>query len=86
MVKVGSAIQVLFPKILHVTCLSHTLYRKTKQIHGDISLVDKLISSKVFLKRPAKIQLFKNEIPEIKLSLGQSLHLGNVVKHSYLLL
>ncbi|KAL4153406.1 hypothetical protein QTP88_001239 [Uroleucon formosanum] len=69
MVKAGSAIQIFYPKMLHVTCLAHALYRVAEQIRSDFPLVDKLISSvkKVFLKCPARIQIFKNEAPELSL-------------------
>ncbi|CAI6356628.1 unnamed protein product [Macrosiphum euphorbiae] len=68
MVKAGSAIQTFFPKMLHVTCLAHALNRVAKQIRSDFPLVDKLISSvkKVFLKCPARINIFKDEAPELK--------------------
>ncbi|KAL4131839.1 hypothetical protein QTP88_009087 [Uroleucon formosanum] len=69
MVKAGSAIQIFYPKILHVTCLAHALHRVAEQIRIDFPLVDKLISSvkKVFLKCPSRIQIFKNEAPELSL-------------------
>ncbi|XP_050530617.1 uncharacterized protein LOC126899610 [Daktulosphaira vitifoliae] len=69
MVKAGSAIQIFFPKMLHVTCLAHALHRVAEQIRSDFPLVDKLISSvkKVFLKCPARIQIFKDEAPELSL-------------------
>lgn len=69
MVKAGSAIQILYPKMLHVTCLAHALHRVAEQIRSDFPLVDKRISSvkKVFLKCPARIQIFKNEAPELSL-------------------
>ncbi|CAI6372430.1 unnamed protein product [Macrosiphum euphorbiae] len=67
MVKAGSAIQTFFPKMLHVTCLAHALHRVAEQIRSDFPLVDKLISSvkKVFLKCPARINIFKDEAPEL---------------------
>jgi hypothetical protein len=69
MVKAGSAIQTFFPKMLHVTCLPHALHRVAEQIRSDFPLVDKLISSvkKVFLKCPARINIFKDEAPELSL-------------------
>ncbi|KAF0701625.1 DUF659 domain-containing protein, partial [Aphis craccivora] len=76
MVKAGSAIQMFYPKILHVTCLAHALHRVAEQIRIDFSLVDKLISSvkKVFLKCPSRIQIFKNEAPELSLAPEPILH------------
>jgi len=69
MVKAGSAIQTFFPKMLHVTCLAHALHRVAEQIRSDFPLVDKLIFSvkKVFLKCPARINIFKDEAPELSL-------------------
>uniref|UniRef100_A0A2S2NTL0 Uncharacterized protein n=1 Tax=Schizaphis graminum TaxID=13262 RepID=A0A2S2NTL0_SCHGA len=46
MVKAGSAIQIFYPKMLHVTCLAHALhYRIAEQIRSDFPLVDKFILS-----------------------------------------
>jgi hypothetical protein len=67
MVKAGSAIQKFFPKMLHVTCLAHALHGVVEQIRSDFPLVDKFISSvkKIFLKCPARINIFKDEAPEL---------------------
>jgi hypothetical protein len=69
MVKAGSAIQTFFSKMFHVTCLAHALHRVAEQIRSGFPLVDKLISSvkKVFLKCPARINIFKDEAPELSL-------------------
>jgi len=69
MVKAGSAIQTFFPKMLHVTCLAHALHRVAEQIRSNFQLVDKLIASvkKVFLKCPVRINIFKDEAPELSL-------------------
>jgi len=66
MVKAGSIIRVLYPKMIHITYLAHALHRVTEQIRRDFPLVDKIISSvkKVFLKSPARIQIFNDEAPE----------------------
>lgn len=40
MVKAGSAIQIFYPKMLHVTCLAHALHRVAEQIRSDFPLVD----------------------------------------------
>lgn len=60
MVKTGSAIQVLFPKMLYVTCIVHILYRVAKKILNDFPLIHNVISSakKVFQKSSARIQRY----------------------------
>jgi len=89
MVKAGSTIRVLYPKIIYITCLTHALHRVAEQIHSDFPLVDKLISSvkKVFLKCPARIQIFKDEAPELSLPPKTSTYaLGDMIERGYLLL
>jgi len=52
MVKSGKAIQVFYPKIIHVICIVHGFHWIAKKIRGNYSKVDKIITKvkKVFLK------------------------------------
>ncbi|KAE9541774.1 hypothetical protein AGLY_003765 [Aphis glycines] len=65
MVKAGTALQVFYSKMLHVTCAAHGLHRVAEHVRSHFNSVDKLIASvkQVFQKVPSRIQLFKNELP-----------------------
>ncbi|KRY40835.1 CGG triplet repeat-binding protein 1 [Trichinella spiralis] len=69
MKKAAGALKVLFPNMLHLTCLAHGLHRIAEHIRCLFPDVDRLISNmkKVFLKAPSRVQLFKEIAPEIPL-------------------
>jgi len=50
--KSGKAIQVLYSKMVHVTCIVHGCHHVAKEVHLYYNTVDQLISSvkKFFLK------------------------------------
>lgn len=65
MCKALGGLQVLYPKMIHVTCLAHGLHRVAEQIRASYPDVNLLISSvkKIFLKAPSRVEKFR-EIPE----------------------
>ncbi|KAL4120565.1 hypothetical protein QTP88_013235 [Uroleucon formosanum] len=69
MVKSGKSLQVLYSKMVHITCLAHGLHRVAEQIRIHFPEINSLISNikKVFLKAPYRINLFKNLAPGIPL-------------------
>jgi len=69
MVKSGKSLQVLYSKMVHITCLAHGLHRVAEQIRINFPEINSLISNikKVFLKAPYRINLFKNFAPGIPL-------------------
>lgn len=69
MVKAGTALQVFYSKMLHVTCAAHGLHRVAEKVRSHFSTVDKLIGSvkQIFKKAPSRLQLFKNELPGVNL-------------------
>lgn len=69
MKKAGDTIKVLYPKIIHVTCLAHGLHRIAEEVRVNYPKVDKLVSSvkQIFLKAPSRTVLFKTVNPEIPL-------------------
>ncbi|KAL4132751.1 hypothetical protein QTP88_009852 [Uroleucon formosanum] len=69
MVKSGKSLQVLYSKMVHITCLAHGLHRVAEQIRINFPEINSLISNikKVFLKAPYRINLFKNLAPGIPL-------------------
>lgn len=69
MKKAGRALKVIFPNMLHVTCLAHGLHRVAEHIRSLYPTVDRLVSNvkKIFLKAPSRVLLFKEMAPEIPL-------------------
>lgn len=69
MVKAGKGINVMYPKMVHITCLAHGLHRVAKEIRSIFPQVDRLVSNmkKVFLKSPSRIQIFHNILPDVPL-------------------
>jgi hypothetical protein len=61
MIKAAKAIQLLYPKMIHVTCLAHVLHRVAEEVHGSYPEVDQLIANgkKIFIKSPLRVQKFK---------------------------
>jgi hypothetical protein len=50
MIKSAKALQLLYPKIIHVTCLTHALHRVAEEVRGSYSEVDnKLQTERRFL-------------------------------------
>jgi hypothetical protein len=55
MIKAAKALQSLYPKMIHVTCLAHALHRVAEEVRGSYPQVDKLIvNGKIFIKSPLK--------------------------------
>jgi hypothetical protein len=63
------ALQLLYPKMVYVTCLAHALRRVAEAVRGSYPEVDKLIANgkKIFIKSPLQVQKFKEEAPIIPL-------------------
>jgi hypothetical protein len=56
MLKAGKKLAVLYPKMIHTTCLAHGLHRVAETIGEEFPLVIKIVSAgkKIFLKAPKK--------------------------------
>jgi hypothetical protein len=69
MKKAASALEVLFPNLIHLTCLAHALHRVAEEARAQYPDVDKLIANckKVFLKANSRVQLFRSICPDIPL-------------------
>jgi hypothetical protein len=67
--KASTALQVLFPNMVHLTCAVHGLHRVAEEVRSLFVSVDCLISNgkKVFLKAPSRVQAFKEKNPEVPL-------------------
>ncbi|XP_003739588.2 uncharacterized protein LOC100904791 [Galendromus occidentalis] len=62
--RAAASLKVLFPRMIHVTCLAHGLHRVSEEIRGLFPKVDQLIASMkmVLLKSPSRISLFREEV------------------------
>ncbi|KAL4105015.1 hypothetical protein QTP88_020290 [Uroleucon formosanum] len=69
MVKSAVAINVFYPKMIHLTCLAHGLHRIGETIRAKFSKVDKLIAEvkKIFLKAPSRVEKLKEMYPNLSL-------------------
>jgi hypothetical protein len=69
MIKAAKARQLLYPKMIHVTCLVHALHRVAEEVRGSSPEVDKLIANrkKIFIKSPLRVQKIKEEAPTLPL-------------------
>ncbi len=69
MKKAARALKVLFPAMLHLTCLAHALHRISEQVRGLFPDVDLLVSNgkKIFLKAPSRVEIFKDIAPNLAL-------------------
>lgn len=45
MKKAAKGLQILYPKLIHITCLAHALHRVAEEVRGNFPDVDKLISN-----------------------------------------
>ena len=65
MVKAAKGLQVLYPKMVHVTCLAHALHRVAEEVRGNYPEVDRFIANakKTFVKAALRVQKFKEEAP-----------------------
>jgi hypothetical protein len=69
MTKAAKVLQLLYPKMVHVTCLAHALHRVAEEVRGSYPEVDQLIANgnKIFIKSPLRVQKFKEEAPTLPL-------------------
>jgi hypothetical protein len=69
MIKASKAVELLYPKMLHGTCLVHALHRVAEEVRGSYLEVDQLIADgkKIFTKSPLQVQKFKEEAPTLAL-------------------
>jgi hypothetical protein len=69
MIKAAKALQLLYPKMIHTTCLTHALHKVAEEVRGSYPEVDKLIAKgkKIFTKSPLRVRKFKVETPTLPL-------------------
>lgn len=65
MIKAAGILEILYPNMIHVTCVAHMLQRiaeKVRELYPDINtLVNNL--KKVFLKSPSRVDIYKEILP-----------------------
>ncbi|KAK3887382.1 hypothetical protein Pcinc_008499 [Petrolisthes cinctipes] len=61
MCKAMNGLQVLYPKMIHVTCVAHGLHRVAELVRSNYPDVNRLIANikKIFLKAPSRTARFK---------------------------
>ena len=69
MVKSGQTLKGIFPNLIHITCLAHTLHRIAETIYNSFQLVDRFVActKKIFVKSPSIVKLFKLTAPNTPL-------------------
>jgi hypothetical protein len=69
MIKAAKALQLLYPKMIHVTDLGHALHRVAEEVRGSYPGVDKLIANgtNILIKSPLRVQKFNEEAPTLTL-------------------
>jgi hypothetical protein len=67
--KAAEGLSESYPELIHVTCVARALHRVCETIRVLYPNVDKLVANgkKIFLKSPARIELFKNKVPDTPL-------------------
>ena len=60
---------MLYPKMIHITCLGRALHRVAEEVLRKFPDVDKLIpdGKKLFIKAPLQVLKFKKEAPLLPL-------------------
>ncbi|XP_018496447.1 uncharacterized protein LOC100899436 [Galendromus occidentalis] len=65
MKKAGSALKIIFPRMLHITCVAHAIHRVAEEVRLLFPDVDKVVANgkKVFRKSAARVSLFREIAP-----------------------
>jgi hypothetical protein len=65
----AKGLKVLFPKMIHLTCLAHGMHRVAETVRASYPDVDKLISNvkKVFIKAPKRVEIFREKASDLNL-------------------
>lgn len=66
----GKTLKIVYPKLLHVTCIVHRLHRVCEKIRDENDEVNDLISNMktLFVKSHKRAQLFRETNPGVPLS------------------
>jgi hypothetical protein len=63
-------LEVFYPNLIYFTCLAHGLQCVAEEVRAKFPQVNKLIlmTKKVFLKAPHRVQSYKQHLPDMALS------------------
>lgn len=69
MLKAALHLKVFYPNLIHCTCLAHGVNKVAEEIRNQFPLVNDLINTikKVFIKAPLRVQVYKEQLPNIPL-------------------
>jgi len=69
MVKSGDVLKVLYPNLIHVTCLAHGLNRVAEKVRDMFPNVNKFVNNikKIFLKAPSRVEVYREIMQDIPL-------------------
>lgn len=69
MIKAGAGLQVLYEKMIHLTCLAHAMHRVAEKVREIYPNVNSIISDvkKIVCKAPYRIQIFRETAQEVPL-------------------
>ena len=69
MLKSLDSFNVIYSKMIHITCLAHAMHRLIEYIRHEYTEVDMLISTvkKIFVKSPSRVLKFKEMCPSLLL-------------------
>jgi hypothetical protein len=67
--KAAKALQLLYPKMIHVTGLMHALHRVAEEVRENFPGVEQLVANgkNIFIKSPLRVQKFNEEAPTLPL-------------------
>lgn len=65
----GRLLKLLYPRMIHCTCLAHSIHRISEYVRNEYKAVDKFIAlvKKVFLKANSRVKTFRRVCPGLNL-------------------
>ncbi|CAI6357265.1 unnamed protein product [Macrosiphum euphorbiae] len=69
MIKAGKTLNVFFPNMIHISCLTHMIQRLAEKVREMYPNVNTLVSNlkKVFLKALQRVDVYKEIMPSVPL-------------------
>ena len=65
----GEGLKLIYPKLLHITCVAHGLHNLSQYLMSDYKNVNRFVvcAKKIFLKSPNRVDLFREVLPNTPL-------------------
>ena len=69
MKKAGRALKLIYPNLIHITCVAHGLHNLAQYLMKSYKDVNRLVvcGKKIFLKAPNRVEIFKEVLPNTPL-------------------